>query len=52
MNPWVLKMDLERIHKISLEYLVKKKQELTRLENAVKTGMITDVHALSIFFTS
>lgn len=51
-NPWVLKMDLERVHKVNLEYLVKKKQELTRLENSVKTGLITDVHALTIFFTS
>lgn len=52
MNPWVLKMDLERVHKVNLEYLVNKKKELTRLENSVKTGMLTDVHALSIFFTS
>jgi DNA polymerase-3 subunit delta len=51
MNPWVLKMDLERVHRVSLEHLVAKKQELTRLENAVKTGMISDVHALTIFFT-
>lgn len=50
MNPWVLKMDLERVHKISLNYLVDKKKELTDLENSVKTGMLTDVHALTIFF--
>lgn len=52
MNPWVLKMDLERVHKVELEYLVKKKQELTRLERSVKTGLLPDVHALSIFFSS
>lgn len=52
MNPWVLKMDLERVHKVELEYLVKKKQELTRLEKSVKTGLLPDVHALSIFFSS
>lgn len=52
INPWVLKNDLERIHKIKLEFLVQKKQELTRLETALKTGLITDVHALSIFFTT
>lgn len=52
MNPWVLKMDLERVYKVELEYLVKKKQELTRLENSVKTGLIPDQHALSIFFST
>ena len=52
MNPWVLKMDLERIHKVELEYLMKKKLELTRLEASVKTGLLPDVHALSIFFSS
>lgn len=51
MNPWVLKMDIERVNKVSLEFLIEKKKELTRLENSVKTGMLTDVHALIIFFT-
>jgi DNA polymerase III delta subunit len=52
INPWVLKMDLERVHKVNLEYLVEKKKELTKLENSVKTGMLPDVHALTIFFTT
>ena len=51
-NPWVLRMDLERLQKIGLPYLVNKKTELTRLEKAVKTGMMTDVHALTIFFAA
>jgi DNA polymerase III delta subunit len=50
MNPWVLKMELERLQKVSLPYLVEKKKELTRLEKFVKTGMLTDIHALTIFF--
>ena len=52
MNPWVLKMDLERIQKISLEKLVSKKRELTRLETMVKSGAIADTHALTMFFMS
>lgn len=52
MNPWVLKMELERVSKLKLEYLVEKKKELTRLELSVKTGLLSDVHALSIFFAS
>jgi hypothetical protein len=51
INPWVLKMEIERVQKVSLDYLVNKKKELTRLEKSVKTGMLTDVHALTIFFT-
>lgn len=52
MNPWVLKMELERVGKLKLEYLVEKKRELTKLELSVKTGLLSDVHALSIFFSS
>lgn len=50
VNPWVLKMDLERIANLSLERLIEKKTELTRLENLVKTGQLNETHALSLFF--
>ncbi|MBX9689954.1 MAG: DNA polymerase III subunit delta [Candidatus Obscuribacterales bacterium] len=52
INPWILKNDLEKIHKVNLDYLVKKKQELTRLEKSVKSGLLDDNSALVIFFTS
>ena len=49
MNPWVLKMDCERVAKISLERLVAKKRELVRLEDLVKSGMLKDAQALTLF---
>lgn len=52
INPWILKMEVERVSKLKLEYIVSKKDELTRLEAAVKSGLIADEHALSIFFAS
>lgn len=51
MNPYVLKMECERVAKISLERLVEKKRELTTLERFVKSGMLKDRQALTIFFT-
>ncbi len=52
INPWVLKNDLERLQRVSLEKLVSKKRELTRLEKLVKSGMLADSHALTMFFSS
>lgn len=52
MNPWVLKTDLERINKLSLERLVAKKNELTHMEDLVKSGQLKEAHALSLFFAS
>ncbi|HEY9784474.1 MAG TPA: DNA polymerase III subunit delta [Candidatus Obscuribacterales bacterium] len=42
----VVEKDLRRIRSQSLESLVKKRTELTRLENLVKTGQMPEAHAL------
>ncbi|MBY0359985.1 MAG: DNA polymerase III subunit delta [Candidatus Obscuribacterales bacterium] len=52
INPWVLKLELERLSKLTLESLINKKSELTRLEDMVKSGQIKEFHALSLFFTN
>ncbi len=52
INPWILKMELERLQKVSLEVLIEKKLELTRLESMVKTGLLKDSHAITIFFAA
>lgn len=51
MHPYVLKMECERVSKISLAQLVTKKRELTALENQLKSGMLKDMQALTLFFT-
>lgn len=50
VNPWTLRNDLERVNKLKLERLVEKKLELTRLENMLKSGSISDRNAITIFF--
>jgi DNA polymerase III subunit delta len=49
MKPFVLNLELSRIKNLSLDYLVKKRIELARLEALVKTGQLTDHHALALF---
>lgn len=51
MNQWVLQKECERVSKLSLDRLVEKKRELTALEKFVKSGMLKDTQALTIFFT-
>lgn len=43
--------DLKRIQRLSLEYLLEKKRELTELEHMVKTGQMPETHVLEAFFT-
>jgi DNA polymerase III subunit delta len=52
MKPFVLNLEMSRIKSLSLDYLVKKRIELTRLEALVKTGQMPDHHALSVFVAS
>lgn len=47
---FIVEMDLKRIAPLSLEFLVAKKKELTRLEHLIKLGQVPDEHALSLFF--
>ncbi len=51
MHPYVLQMDCERVAKVSLERLVQKKRDLTAFESQLKSGMLTDMQALTLFFT-
>jgi DNA polymerase-3 subunit delta len=48
---FVIEKDLRKIKHLPLEYLVKKKKELTDLEFMVKTGQVPESHALEMFFT-
>lgn len=48
---FVVEKDLQKIKTLSLEYLVRKKQELTDLEHKVKTGQMPESHVLEAFFT-
>src|SRR6266481_4100149 len=45
-------MDLKRTRSLSPERLVNKRTQLTRLENMVKTGQMSDQHALTIFLST
>lgn len=51
VNPYVLKMECERVAKVSLEQLIEKKRDLTTLESQLKSGMLKDIQALTLFFT-
>jgi DNA polymerase III subunit delta len=46
---FMIEKDLKRISKIPLERLIEKRIDLTRLEDAIKTGMIPESHALQVF---
>lgn len=52
IHPYVLKMECERVARISLVRLIEKKRQLTVLESQLKSGMLKDMQALTIFFTS
>jgi DNA polymerase-3 subunit delta len=49
MKPFVLNLEMTRTRSMSLDYLIKKRIELTRLESLVKTGQMPDHHALALF---
>lgn len=49
MKPFVLNLELTRIKNLSLDYLIKKRVQLARLETLVKTGQLPDQHALAMF---
>lgn len=48
---WIIEKDLHRIKALSLDWLVKKRTRLCELENLVKTGQMSDKHALVSFIT-
>lgn len=50
-SAYMIEKDLRKIKLLSLSYLVKKKQELTDLEQMVKTGQMPESHVLELFFT-
>ena len=45
----MIEKDLKRISKISMEKLIQKRIDLTRLEDSIKTGLVPESHALQIF---
>lgn len=49
-NAWVLEKDIGRLSKVSMEFLIETRCELTRMEQLVKTGQMPDSHALEMFF--
>lgn len=49
---FVVELNLKKIRHLSLEKLVKTKQELNRLEPLVKTGQMRGDHAISVLFTN
>lgn len=54
INPhgaYMIEKDLRRIKGLPLEILVRKKRELTDLEQKVKTGQMPETHILEVFFT-
>lgn len=52
LKPGAVKMDLIRAKSLPADRLVKKRIELTRLENLVKTGQMSDHHALTVFLST
>lgn len=46
---WLVETDLKRIRNLSLNWLVSKRMRLCELENLVKTGQMSDKHALVSF---
>ncbi|HEY9775254.1 MAG TPA: hypothetical protein V6C81_15925 [Planktothrix sp.] len=48
-STFALEKDLKRIAKVSLETLIAKRVELTRLEDLIKTGQVPEQHALDLF---
>ncbi|MBS1956742.1 MAG: hypothetical protein JST89_21315 [Cyanobacteria bacterium SZAS-4] len=46
---FMIEKDLKRISKFPLDRLIEKRLDLTRLEDAIKTGMIPESHALQVF---
>jgi DNA polymerase III delta subunit len=47
---FVVEKDIKRLKHVSLDFLVDKRNELTRLEHMVKTGQMSDAHAIDLFF--
>jgi DNA polymerase-3 subunit delta len=47
---FIVEQDLKRIRSLTLEYLVRKRQELTDLEYLLKSGQMPEAHALEHFF--
>ncbi len=52
LRPFVVELDLKRTAAFTAAQLAKKKTRLSRLEYMVKTGQMSDQHALTIFITS
>lgn len=52
LKPFVVEMDLKRTAAFTSAQLAERKVKLTRLEHMVKTGQMSDVHALTIFISS
>jgi len=52
LHPFAVEKDLKRLSKVSLQCLIDKRIELTRLEELVKTGGIPEQHALELFLVS
>ena len=50
VKSFVVDRDIKRLKPVSLKFLVDKRNELTRLEHMVKTGQMSDSHALDLFF--
>ncbi len=48
---WLVETDLKRIKSLSLNWLVEKRMRLCELENLVKTGQMSDKHALVAFIS-
>jgi len=49
-HPFALEKDIKRLQPVSLDFLIRKRQDLTRMEQMVKTGLMPDLHALELFF--
>lgn len=52
LKPYSVEMDLKRIQRLSSLQLADRKMRLTALENMVKTGQISDSHALTLFISN
>jgi len=52
MRPFLVELDLARTGRLETDWLLGKRIELTELESQVKSGLISDGQALTLFLTS
>ncbi len=52
VKPFLIEKDIRRLRHHSTTYLIDKRNQLTRLEDLVKTGQVKDRNALELFLSS